>query len=172
MGLSPDWETKIPPAAGQLSPCPTTREGHVLQPRPSVAKSNNKKRNSNYASPDAWAGTFIPALPSNYHQSQTSLSLLSSISLWRLPSSPETLIMWVISLVRPSWGVCGVWTKFGAMELIPSLQGDTGYLDNNHHWGSAFTRADPLSSSTACWRGCLMNRSWPACSWAELLPAG
>ena len=173
MGLSPSWGTKIPPATGQLRPCPTTREAHVLQQKPSVAKNNNKKRNSNYTSPDMWARTFTPALPSNYHKSQTSLlSLLSKISFWRLPSSPESLIMWVINLIRPSWGVCGVWTKFGVTELIPSLQGDTGSLDNDHHSGSAFTHADLLTSSTACWRGCFMNRSWPACPWAVLLPAG
>ena len=131
MGSSSDWGTKIPPAPGQLSPCPTTREAHVLQQRPRVAKNKKKKRNANCTGPDMWAGTFTPSLPSNYHKSQTSLlSLLSRVSLWRLPHFPESLIMWVINLVRSSWDVCDAWT-----------------------WGDG---AHPKSSG---WHG--ISRQWP-----------
>lgn len=56
-------------------------------------------RSWNHTSPDIWTGTLTPALPSNYHKGRSSLlSLLSRISLGRLPLSPESLIMWVINL--------------------------------------------------------------------------
>ena len=40
----PGQGTKIPPAAGQLSPCTTTREACVMQWRPCTAKTNKQNR--------------------------------------------------------------------------------------------------------------------------------